>query len=44
MAHAKPFDASSIAVQACNSGHIAVSRVPVAHTVGTMLRNAAPTA
>jgi hypothetical protein len=43
-AHAHPFDASSIAVQACNSGHIDVSRVRVAHTLSTMLRNATSTA
>jgi len=42
MAH--PFDPSSIAVKACNSGHIAVSRVKAAHATGAVVRNATPTA
>jgi hypothetical protein len=42
MAH--PFDPSSIAVETCNSGHIAVSRARVARTMGAVVRNATPTA
>jgi hypothetical protein len=42
MAH--PFDLSSIAVEACNPGHIAVSRVHVARTVGAVVRKATATA
>jgi hypothetical protein len=42
MAH--PFDPSSIAVEACNSGYIAVSRVQVARIMGEAVRNATPTA
>jgi hypothetical protein len=42
MAH--PFDPSSIAVETCNSGHIAVSRVRVARTVGAVVQKATPTA
>jgi len=42
--HAHPFDTPSIAAEACNSGHIVVSRDTPAHTVSTVVRDGGATA